>query len=131
MAAITEVIKTADFKSEKHVPVIECPDSVEADEMFQVAVTLGKEVAHPNTTEHHIRWMELYFLPEGGKATYQIARVEFDAHGEGVDGPNTGPVYTNHCAVTMMKSSKSGTLQALSYCNIHGLWQSEKAVKVG
>ncbi len=131
MSAISDIIKTADFKSEKHVPVIECADKVKADEMFEVAVTLGKEVAHPNTTEHHIRWIELYFLPEGGKATYQIARVEFDAHGEGADGPNTGPVYTNHCAVTMMKTSKGGTLQALSYCNIHGLWQSEKVISVG
>ena len=28
-----------------------------ADEMFAVKVSLGKEIAHPNTTEHHIRWI--------------------------------------------------------------------------
>ena len=55
MANIGEQYQTADWKSEKHIPVIECPDVVAADEMFKVTVSLGKEVAHPNTTEHHIR----------------------------------------------------------------------------
>jgi superoxide reductase len=44
--------------------VIDCPDNVKADEMFDVTVTLGKEIAHPNTTEHHIRWIQLYFKPD-------------------------------------------------------------------
>ena len=30
-----------------------------------------------------------------------------------------------------MKTAKSGTLLAMSYCNIHGLWQSSKAIAVG
>lgn len=130
MAAITESIKTDDFKSEKHVPVIECPDSVKADTMFSVKVSLGKEVAHPNTTEHHIRWISLYFLPEGAKFTYHIGHMEFNAHGEAADGPNKGPVYTHHEMTAGMKTTKGGTLQALAYCNIHGLWQSSKALKV-
>ena len=67
MAKIGELYQTADWKSEKHVPVIECPDAVAADETFEVKVSLGKEVAHPNTTEHHIRWIQLYFRPGGDK----------------------------------------------------------------
>ena len=62
MEKIGLLIQEADWKVEKHVPVIECPDSVKADEMFQVKVGLGKEIAHPNTTEHHIRWISLFFL---------------------------------------------------------------------
>jgi desulfoferrodoxin (superoxide reductase-like protein) len=31
---------------------------------------------------------------------------------------------------TKGRSSLSGTLLALAYCNIHGLWQSAKIVKV-
>jgi hypothetical protein len=42
-------------RKQEHVPVIECPNAVAADEVFEVRVSLGKEVAHPNTTEHHIR----------------------------------------------------------------------------
>lgn len=123
---LNEKIQTADWKSEKHVPVIECDDAVKADAAFGVKVSLGKEIAHPNTTEHHIRWIELYFQPEGAKAPFQIARFEFTAHGEGVDGPNQGPVYTNSEGCASMKTSKPGTLLALAYCNIHGLWQSSK-----
>ena len=70
MTTIGELHQTADWKSEKHVPAIECPDAVAADEIFEVKVSLGKEVAHPNTTEHHIRWIQLFFKPEGGKFAY-------------------------------------------------------------
>ncbi|MBD3385654.1 Neelaredoxin, partial [candidate division KSB1 bacterium] len=63
MNNLSQHIQQADWKSEKHVPVIECPDSVESNENFDVRVGLGKEVAHPNTTEHHIRWISLFFHP--------------------------------------------------------------------
>ena len=130
MKPLSEVILTADWKSEKHVPVIECRDEIKADELFTVRVTLGKEIAHPNTTEHHIRWIQLYFLPDGAKAPCQIGNFEFTAHGESTEGPNKGSLYTHHEATTSMKTGKSGTLLALAYCNIHGLWQSAKTVKV-
>ncbi|MFP4380440.1 MAG: class II SORL domain-containing protein [Candidatus Sumerlaeia bacterium] len=128
---LSDKIKTADWKSEKHVPVIETADEVKADEFFEIKVSLGKAEAHPNTTEHHIRWITLYFLPEGAANLYELGHFEFAAHGESVEGPNQGPVYTHHCAATQMKSTKSGTLYALAYCNIHGLWQSTKDIKVG
>lgn len=125
-----EQIQEADWKTEKHVPVIECPDQVKADDLFDVKVTLGKAVAHPNTTEHHIAWISLFFHPEGDKFTYQVGHYEFSAHGESVQGANKGPVYTNHEATTSLKISKPGSLYALALCNIHGLWQSEKAIKI-
>jgi superoxide reductase len=130
MTNIGEQYQTADWKSEKHVPVIECPTEVAADEMFDVTVTLGKEVAHPNTTEHHIRWIQLYFKPEDDKFTYQVGNFEFTAHGESVEGADKGPVYTNPSAVGSVKINKSGTLLAAALCNIHGLWENSKAVKV-
>jgi superoxide reductase len=130
MTNIGEQYQTADWKSEKHVPVIECPDEVAADEMFDVTVTLGKEVAHPNTTEHHIRWIQLYFKPEDDKFTYQVGNFEFTAHGESVEGADKGPVYTNHSAVGIVKINTSGTLLAAALCNIHGLWENSKAIKV-
>lgn len=130
MTNIGEQYQTADWKSEKHVPVIECPDEVTADEMFDVTVTLGKEVAHPNTTEHHIRWIQLYFKPEDDKFTYQVGNFEFTAHGESLEGADKGPVYTNHSAAGSLKINKSGTLLAAALCNIHGLWENSKAIKV-
>ena len=127
---LAEKIQRADWKTEKHVPVIECPDKVKAGELFNVKVTLGKEVAHPNTTEHHIRWITLYYHDQGSKFIYQVAHIEFNAHGEAVDGPNKGPVYTHHEATASLKISKPGTFHALAYCNIHGLWESFKEVNV-
>ena len=61
MPELSKRIQKADWKKEKHVPVIECPDQVKADEFFEVKASLGKEIAHPNTTEHHIRWISVYF----------------------------------------------------------------------
>jgi superoxide reductase len=127
---IGELVQEADWKVEKHVPVIECVESAKANEFFEVKVTIGKEVAHPNTTEHHISWINLFFLPEGEKFPYQISRTEFMAHGASVQGPNTSTVYTNPSMICWIKTGKSGTLIAVSMCNIHGLWQSSKEIKI-
>jgi superoxide reductase len=127
---IGEVVQSADWKAEKHVPVIESPDAVKADEMFEVKVAIGKEIAHPNTTEHHIRWISVFFKPDGDKFAYQVAHCEFAAHGECVEGPNKGPVYTHHGATVTMKINKPGTLFATSLCNIHGLWENSKTISI-
>lgn len=125
-----ERIKQADWKLEKHVPVIEAPDSVKKGEVFEVKISLGKEIAHPNTTEHHIRWISLYFHPEGSNFTYDAGKFEFNAHGESTEGANKGPIYTIHSVTAYLKIDKPGTLHALAYCNIHGVWESEKSITV-
>ncbi|MGA8240491.1 MAG: desulfoferrodoxin family protein, partial [Desulfobacterales bacterium] len=89
---------------------------------------LGKEVAHPNTTEHHIRWIQLYFRPGGDKFAYQVGNFEFCAHGESTEGADKGPVTTNHSATASLKIKKSGTLFATALCNIHGLWENSKTL---
>jgi superoxide reductase len=125
---IGEVVQSADWKAEKHVPVIEGPDAVKADEMFEVKVTIGKEIAHPNTTEHHIRFISVFFKPDDDKFLYEVAHCEFSAHGECVAGPNKGPVYTHHGTTVTMKINKPGTLLATAYCNIHGAWENSKTI---
>ena len=62
---ICEKIQEADWQKEKHGPVIECPDRVKPEEWVQLKISLGKAIAHPNTTEHHIRWIAAYFLRMG------------------------------------------------------------------
>jgi len=130
MAAFKDIIQQADWKQEKHVPVIDCPDAVPAGQNFDVQVCVGKEIAHPNVTEHHIRWISLYFKPEGAKSPFMVGRFDFTAHGESAEGANKGPVYTHPCAVTSLKIDKPGTLLAASYCNIHGLWESSREIKI-
>ena len=131
MKNLSEHIQRADWKTEKHVPVIECPDQVNANQIFDVKVGLGKEVAHPNTTEHHIRWITLYFHPQGEKFPYEIGHFEFNAHGESPAGINQGSVYTHHQVVVSMKTAKAGMLHAMSFCNIHGPWENSKEIKLG
>jgi superoxide reductase len=131
MAKIGELYQTADWKTEKHVPVIEIlSGSVKADELFSVKLSLGKEVAHPNTTEHHIKWIKLYFKGEGDKFPYEVGNYEFSAHGASAEGANQGPVYTNHSVTTELKVKKSGMLYATAFCNIHGLWENTMEIKI-
>jgi superoxide reductase len=125
-------IQKDDWKKEKHMPVIEVPAQVTAGAPFQVVVSIGKEIPHPNTTEHHIDWIDLFFHPEGEKFPHQVGHFAFTGHGEAVAGPNTGPVYTDPHVTITLKVSRPGVFQALALCNIHGLWESEQplAVKV-
>lgn len=127
---ISDVIQSADWKSEKHVPVIGAPEKVKAGETFAVEVSVGKEIAHPNTTEHHIRWIRLYFKPDNSKFVFDVATFEFNVHGESVEGGNKGPVYAEPTGKAVIKISSSGTLIVTSYCNIHGLWESSQPIAV-
>ncbi len=129
MSDFAGLIKTADYKAEKHVPVIEAPDTVNAADFTLVSVSVGKEIRHPNTTEHFINWIELFFKPEEGPAI-SLGRAEFTAHGESAKGANQGPAFTDPSFTIKVQLKGSGTLQALSYCNIHGLWTSSKAITV-
>jgi superoxide reductase len=121
-------IKSADFKTEKHVPVIDAPASVKTGEAFTVTVSIGKEVPHPNTTEHFISWIALYFKPAAGGSVSELGKYEFTAHGESTLGANKGNVYADPSAAVRLRLNASGTLVALSYCNIHGLWESSKEI---
>jgi superoxide reductase len=129
MKEIGQLYQTGDFKNEKHVPVIEAPQSVKTDEYFEVKASMGKEVSHPNTTEHHIRWIKLHFKPDNDKFSYEVGNFEFTAHGESVAGADQGPVFTDHSVTARMKIKQPGVLFATSYCNIHGLWQNAMEIK--
>ncbi|MFA6104814.1 MAG: class II SORL domain-containing protein [Victivallaceae bacterium] len=130
MSCLSGLYQHADWKTEKHVPVIEAPDEVTAGESCKITVSVGKEIPHPNKTEHHIRWIEVYFKANDAKFPVQLGRIEFCAHGESVEGPDKSGIYTNHCAAICFKTEKSGTLSAAAYCNIHGLWESSKELSV-
>ena len=121
--ALGDLVQSADWKKEKHAPVIEAPEKVKAGEVFTVQLSVGKEIPHPNTAEHHINWITLYFHPEGEKFAYEVGHFEFNAHGEGT-------AFTEPQAMVAMKVDKPGVLHALSLCNLHGLWESEQAIAV-
>ena len=90
---------------EKHVPVIEIIDGGKA-----VKITVGKEVPHPNTIEHHIKWIALFGVKDG--RAVHIATFDL--------GPTCGiPEVTAH-----VNTEGLSELIAVEYCNLHGLWES-------
>lgn len=121
-------IKSADFKTEKHAPEIEF-NHAKAGEAFDVIVSVGKEIAHPNTTEHFINYLTLFFVPEGEAKVVNLGQAFFNAHAESAAGANQGPAHTEPVACFRVKLQKPGKFIATSYCNIHGLWETEKEVK--
>jgi len=100
-----ELIKTGSQEGkEKHVPVIEL-----LDEGKTVKITVGKEVPHPNTVEHHIKWIALFGVKNG--VAVHIATFDL--------GPTYGvPTVTAH-----VNTEGLSELIAVEYCNIHGLWE--------
>jgi superoxide reductase len=131
MKEFKELFQGGDWKTEKHVPEIEAPETVSPDELFRVTVGVGREVSHPNKTEHYIAWIALYFQPEDEKFPYQVGKVDFTAHGASARGADTSGVYTHHEGMFSMKTAKGGTLYAESYCNVHGLWQHSRPLSIG
>jgi len=58
---VSKTVSSGDWKVEKHVPVIEFKKD---GDKLEIEVSVGKEISYPNTPEHHIAWIELYFHPE-------------------------------------------------------------------
>ncbi|UXD21631.1 desulfoferrodoxin [Ignicoccus pacificus DSM 13166] len=103
-------------KAETHAPKIEAPEKVKAGEAFKVTVKVGP---HPSTPEHSIRWVELYYYEEGRAFNPVFVGRAFFA-----------PGYMEPEVTFTMKVQKPGVLYALAYCNLHGLWESRKEIKV-
>ena len=108
-----DIANMTDFEK-KHLPVIECPDNVLADQPFNVRLKVG-EIPHVTEEGHFIQWAEIKF----GENLY--ARVEFS------------PVMSApEATVTLKKGSKHGTgvLRVLAKCNLHGLWEATKEITI-
>ncbi|KSW11382.1 desulfoferrodoxin [Pyrodictium occultum] len=103
-------------KAETHAPKIEAPEKVRKGEPFNVTIKVGP---HPNEVQHSIRRLEIWFQEEGRAFNpIHIATIDLE------------PVYAEPEITITIKLEKSGTLYALGYCNLHGLWESRKEIKV-
>lgn len=115
---ITETVQVGDWKAEKHVPVLHVARS---EGTLEITAVVGEEIEHPNTLEHHIGWIKVFFQPEGAKFPIEVGSYNFSAHGE-------DEVFSKPEVSVKIKTDKKGTVHALSYCNIHGLWESAEEV---
>ena len=113
--SLTELNKPVDWMNlpvmaKKHVPIIEAPDKVKANEAFTVKVKVGgiDGVEHPNTLSHWINWVALY----AGERL--ISKVEF--------GSELSDKYVVTLNVTL---NETATLRAQEFCNLHGVWEGK------
>jgi len=117
-------LKTTERKPHSHIPVIECPDKVEADKIFQIKISLGDGAGHPDTNEHHVRRFSLYYSDSEGKTVRQITGVEFQLHSPGKDA------LSRYETIVDAKIAQSGMLHAMAYCNVHGLAEAIRQITV-
>lgn len=103
-------------KVESHTPKITAPESVRAGEPFEVEIKVGP---HPNTEQHSIRRIEVYFYEEGRPFNPIL-----------VTSVDLAPVYAEPVLKVTLKLSRSGTIYAVEYCNLHGLWEAGREVRV-
>ena len=113
--SLTELNKPADWMNltimdKKHVPIIEAPSKVKANEPFAVKIKVGgiDGVEHPNTLSHWINWVALY----AGERL--ISKVEF--------GSELSDKYVVTLNVTL---NETATLRAQEFCNLHGVWEGK------
>ena len=104
-------------KRESHTPKIDAPVTVKPDQMFDLKVMVGP---HPNTVEHSIRWIAVY-LNEDGRAFNPVF----------LGKASLTPSMAQPEVVFKMKLQKGGTIHAVEYCNLHGLWTGRKEIRVG
>ena len=100
----------------KHTPVISAPEKVKAGEQFEVKVETGVYLAHPNEYGHYFGWMELLLDDT------PVARVELQ------------PVVSAPSVVFRVSATHGHggrrKLRARAFCNLHGVWESEKEIEV-
>lgn len=101
-----------DALEKKHTVVIEAPDEVKKNEPFEVEVKVGEYKEHPNEPGHFIEWMELY----SGRTF--LARLSLT------------PEKSHYLMKATVELDHEHPLRAWAKCNLHGLWESSKDLKV-
>jgi len=96
----------------KHLPVIDCPDKVRKGDQFQVSIEAGKLLEHPNENIHYIEWIELL------ADDLFISRIDLI------------PVVGKPKVTLTISLNESHNLRARIRCNLHGIWEYTREVKV-
>jgi superoxide reductase len=119
MKAYTKNDELESALKEKHTPVIKAPEKVRASEEFEVIINVGEKIPHPNTIEHHIKWIQAFAEVEE-RAFNPVHVATFDL----------GPAFAEPKVKFRMKLEKTANLIASIYCNLHGMWENSVKIKV-
>lgn len=101
-----------DVLEKKHAVIINAPDEIERSDFFEVEVKVGEYKEHPNELGHFIEWIELYH------GDTFLTRLDLT------------PEKTNYFLKTKIKISYQHPLRARAKCNLHGIWEGEKSIKI-
>lgn len=96
----------------KHWPRIECPDMVESGKPFDVTINIGVGIDHPSELAHFIEWIEL----SRGQCSTSKAYLQ---------PKNSYPHITFRIAI-----DQDTMLIARESCNLHGIWENKKQVRI-
>ncbi len=99
----------------KHDITIIAPEVVKAFEPFEIQLIVGEKLTHPNKAAHWIQYIELLI----GEAL--VTRFEMSA------------ATISHPSVKMsitLPQWASTELVARERCNMHGIWESRKPIKI-
>ena len=109
MAEMKDLYQAADWKKEKHAPVIEAPDSVKKGDAVQVAVSVGKEIAAP---QHHPapHPVDRGVLPARGRRSSRSRwRASISPRtASRPTGPDTSTVYANPSVHVLVQDGEAG-----------------------
>ena len=96
----------------KHLPIITAPDKVKVKEFFEVKIKVGgiDGIEHPNLLGHWINFIEIY----AGERF--LGRFEFAPE-------TTKPEVTIYIIL-----EESTTLRVFEFCNLHGMWETDKKI---
>ncbi|MFH1850002.1 MAG: class II SORL domain-containing protein [archaeon] len=96
----------------KHLPVIDAPEKVMRGKAFEVTITVGKLLAHPNEPGHFVQFLELY------SGNTLLGRVDLV------------PEQASPRVVMTVALNHSHPLRAFAHCNLHGTWEYKKDIKL-
>ncbi len=113
-----DIIRMEEEGAAKHKPHVEIPSPVKVGEKIKLRIHVGKEVVHPNTVEHHIKWIQVFLQEKERLYPVHLATIDL------------GPSYGEPKVELSLKLRRSCTLLVLSYCNLHGLWENHAEVEV-
>ena len=98
-------------------------------EPFQLKLALGGDSGHETSSMHHIRWIRVYFHPDGeNRNPLEVGSFRFQTHGCTPEGES--PVCSGdsvHCTISL---NEPGTLLIVAYCSLHGFWERELHVQL-
>ena len=123
---VSEHIEVDERRTRELAPVIECADMVKAGEWYVVKVTVPDALTNPGIPGDRLRWISLYFQPDGEKVPSHVSLFDFTSEA----GAAPVPVRKPRDATTSLRGTEPGTLFAVVHCQVRGILQTSKHITV-